>query len=105
LFANAVPNAHDAGAPDAVYVYGELDRGLAHDDTNVAALAVVDECTSAVTEYPDPSGSVAVDVNVGFAAEVNHAVDPDNGVNWYDSGAFITGADAALGFRLYVNVM
>jgi hypothetical protein len=26
-------------------------------------------------------------------------------VNWYDSGAVITGADAAFGFRLYVNVM
>ncbi|GAA4398623.1 hypothetical protein GCM10023153_23760 [Ornithinibacter aureus] len=56
LFANAVPNAHDAGVSDAVYVYGELDRGLAHDDTNVAALAVVDECTSTVTEYPNGPG-------------------------------------------------
>ena len=26
-------------------------------------------------------------------------------VNWYDSGAVITGAAAAFGLRLYVNVM
>lgn len=106
LFANAarvVGIVHDAGTPDAVYVYGSVVRPLVHHVTRLDP--DVDECTSVVTVYPLPSGSLAVDVNVGLSADVNHAVDPDTGVNWYDCGATSTGADAALGFRLYVNVM
>ena len=82
LFANAarvVGMAHDAGTPDAVYVYGSVDLPLVHHVTRFDP--DVDECTSVVTVYPLPSGSLAVDVNVGLAAVVNHDVDPDNGVN------------------------
>ena len=106
LFANAareVGIVHDAGTPEAVYVYGSLVRPLVHHVTRFDP--DVEECTSVVTVYPFPSGSVAVDVNVGRSAEVNQDVVPDSGANWYDSGAFITGADAGFGFRLYVNVM
>ena len=104
LFANAerdVGIVHDAGTPDAVYVYGLVVRPLVHHVTRFDP--DVDECTSVVTVYPLPSGSLAVEVNVGRSADVNQYVDPC--VNWYDSGAVITGAAAAFGLRLYVNVM
>ena len=82
LFANAerdVGIVHDAGTPDAVYVYGLVVRPLVHHVTRFDP--DVDECTSVVTVYPFPSGSLAVDVNVGLAADVNQNVDPDTGVN------------------------
>lgn len=94
---------HHATSPDGVYVYGSDERSLRHVVTS--SDPDIDECTSTVTVNPSPSGSVAVEVNDGRCADVNQDVDPEVDVNWYDSGATNTGADAAFGLVSYVYVM